>query len=371
MRIGLTIYGDIGQKSGGYLYDRMLVEYLRKRGHQVQIISLPARSYAGCLADNFSIQLFDKLKKSKLDLLLQDELNHPSLFLLNRKLKQATSFPIVSIVHMVRTSSESSTAWKPLYRWVESRYLNSVDGFVFNSQHTKRLVEKMVSRKKPYVVATPGGDRFAAKITDTEIRVRSRRPGPLNVIFLGNLTRTKAPHILIEASSRLSRDSIEVTLAGRQDGERDYVKKLEQQVSRSGLKDQVRFAGHLERDLLAATLATSHVLVVPSSYEGFGIAYLEGLSFGLPGIGTRAGGAKEIIQHGRNGYLIPVGDVEQLARYLKNMHEDRKLLADMSLAARRSFNTFPTWKESMERVHTFLNSYNQSSSLNHSPRRKK
>lgn len=371
MRIGLVIYGGLEQASGGYLYDRMLVAHLRRRGHQVQIISLPWRSYAGFLTDNYSATLLNKLKQSRIDLLLQDELNHPSLFLLNGKLRQEISFPIVSIIHVVRSNSAAQPIARCFFRWVESRYLNSVDGFVLNSQETKRLVRTLVSGRKPSVVATPGGDRFDSKIAGAEIRARARRPGPLSVLFLGNLTRNKSAHVLVEAAAKLELDSIYVTLAGRQDVEPNYVRDLHRLVKSSGLEGWVYFAGHLQGQLLAATLKMSQVLVVPSAYEGFGIAYLEGLGFGLPAIGTQAGGAKEIIRHGKNGYLIPVGDAEQLARDLKKLHQDRKLLTRMSLAARRSFQTFPTWDQSMDRIHHFLTSYNQPSPVISSPRRKK
>ena len=52
MKIGLIIYGSLDTLSGGYLYDRMLVRELRRAGHQVEIISLPWRSYPAHLADN-------------------------------------------------------------------------------------------------------------------------------------------------------------------------------------------------------------------------------------------------------------------------------------------------------------------------------
>jgi glycosyltransferase involved in cell wall biosynthesis len=324
----------------------------------------------GSVADNFSNRLFKKLSNLKVDILLQDELNHSSLFWINRKLRQRVSFPIISIVHMVRSNPGNSSIWKPFYRWVETKYLDSVDGFVFNSRHTKRLVESMTKRK-PNVVATPGGDRFGAKITDAEIRTRSRRPGPLSVIMLGNLTRNKGAHLLIEAAVELELDSVYVILAGRTDIEPGYVDGLRKLVVRSGLEGWVHFAGHVEGKMLEAMLATSHVLAVPSAYEGFGIAYLEGLGFGLPAIGMRAGGVGEIIQHSKNGYLIAAGDVDLMARTLKRLHEDRQLLARMSLSARRNFHSFPTWKESMESIHKFLNSYNQTSPLINSPRRKK
>ena len=55
MRVGLIIYGSLEILSGGYLYDRKLVEALEAHGDEVEIIGLPWRNYARHLADNFSI----------------------------------------------------------------------------------------------------------------------------------------------------------------------------------------------------------------------------------------------------------------------------------------------------------------------------
>ena len=88
MKIGFLIYGSLDTLSGGYLYDRKLVEYLRAQGDTVEIISLPWRNYAAHLTDNFSFKL-----PSNLDILIQDELNHPSLIAANRG---KHPYPIVS-----------------------------------------------------------------------------------------------------------------------------------------------------------------------------------------------------------------------------------------------------------------------------------
>ncbi len=57
MRLGLIIYGNLDTLTGGYIYDRILVEHLQSRGHRVDIISLPRRNYGRHLLDNFSLGL--------------------------------------------------------------------------------------------------------------------------------------------------------------------------------------------------------------------------------------------------------------------------------------------------------------------------
>ena len=79
----------------------------------------------------------------------------------------------------------------------------------------------------------------------------------------------------------------------------------------------VTLTGVISDAELAAILGRSHVLVVPVEYEGFGTAYLEGMGFGLPAIGTTSGGAGEIIADGVNGYLVPPNDPTMLADRLQ------------------------------------------------------
>ena len=95
-----------------------------------------------------------------------------------------------------------------------------------------------------------------------------------------------------------------------------YFKSILRQIERYGLTDVVRFKGILSDSELAGCMKASHLLVMPSFYEGFGIVYLEGMGFGLPAIGTNCGGTKEIISHGVNGFLVSPGDYASLAEYL-------------------------------------------------------
>ncbi|MGH9388731.1 MAG: glycosyltransferase, partial [Vicinamibacteria bacterium] len=165
MRTGLVVYGSLEVVSGGNLYDQNLVSHLRSSGHSVEVVSIPLRSYALNLAQNFSAGLRRRLVRSSFDVLLEDELAHPSLFHLNRSLSRSAAAPLVSIVHHLRSSEERAEWQNDLYRRVEKRYLLSVDAFVFNSETTRETVESLLGKKTRNVVATPGGDRLSRAVT--------------------------------------------------------------------------------------------------------------------------------------------------------------------------------------------------------------
>jgi glycosyltransferase involved in cell wall biosynthesis len=108
---------------------------------------------------------------------------------------------------------------------------------------------------------------------------------------------------------------------------------------------------------LSHYLTDNHLLVVPSSYEGFGIAYLEAMGFGLPAIGSTAGAAKEIITHGINGYLVTPGDSRTLSVHINSLIENREQLCTMAFAALDRFTQHPSWSETGRAVHQFLHRF--------------
>ena len=354
MRLGLIIYGSLSSLSGGYLYDRKLVEHLQSQGDQVEIISLPWRGYLRHLGDNLSASLLRRLSRLEIDILLQDELNHPSLFWLNRRLRRRVVYPFISIIHHLRLSEQRPRWQNRLYRGIERRYLGSVDGFIYNSQTTRGVVEGQVGAGYPGLVAYPAGDHFQPRLTQGEITRRAAQPGPLRLLFLGNVIPRKGLHTLLGALSRIPRDAWALEVIGSLGADRAYAARMRGLAARLGLSGGVKFPGSLAEDELAKRLEKAHLLVVPSSYEGFGIAYLEGMGFGLPAIGTSAGSAGEMITHGMDGYLIEPGDAQALAGHLIDLWQDRSKLAQMSLAARRRYSAHPTWEQSGAQIRTFL-----------------
>ena len=344
MRIGLVIYGSLDTVSGGYLYDRRLVAYLRRQGDTVEIISLPWRHYGRHLTDNLAADLPARLA-GEYDVLLQDELCHPSLVWANGRF--ARRAPVVAIVHHLRCS-EARPRWQnALYRGIERRYLRSVDGFVFNSRTTQRAVESLVGGR-PYVVATPGGDRFAAPAADE----RDRWRGPLRLLFVGNLIPRKGLHTLLAALASVSVEW-QLSVVGRA-ADPAYAWRMATLATRPPLAGRVAWRGLLDDTGLAAEMAASQVMVVPSDYEGFGIVYAEGMAFGLPAIATTGGAAAEIVTDGVDGYLVAPGDAVALAERITILADDRARLAQMSAAARAHFARMPTWGDSCAAIRIFL-----------------
>jgi glycosyltransferase involved in cell wall biosynthesis len=356
LQVGLVIYDNLERRTGGYLYDRKLVEALRRQGAAVEVISLPWRDYVRHLKDNFSPSLFHRLASLEVDCLLQDELNHPSLFLLNHHLRRQVSYPIVGIVHHLR-SLEARPAWQNLlYRVVEQRYLTGLDGFVFNSQATRASVEALAGKlaEKRFVVAYPGGDRGKEIPGELEIVQRAHQGGPLHLLFVGNLIPRKGVHLILQALAKLPPDSFRLEIVGDDRVSPAYTSRLAGQIRRLGLGNGVQIWGSVEDHTLVSLYRQAQALVMPSYHEGFGIVYLEAMGFGLPVLATSQGGAAELVTQGENGYLIAPGEVNTLADHLWKWNTQRDELARMGVMARLRYLQHPTWEESMGGIAAWL-----------------
>lgn len=347
MKIGLIIYGSLDTLSGGYLYDRQLVAALRRRGHTVDVYSMPWRTYANHLADNVDSRWLGRLVDAPVDLWLQDELNHPSLFWVNRRLRAATHAPIVTVVHHLRCSEEHPAPLLRIYRRVERAYLQTVDALLANSRTTLATVEAL-GIERPAHVAWPAADHLEpdATIDAASIAARALLGGPLRILFVGNVIPRKGLHLLVDALAR-SDAPWTLSVVGQLAVDSGYARRVVAQARTQGLLPHIRFLGRLDDAALVDAYRSHHVLAVPS-YEGFGIAYLEAQRFGLPVIALTTGAAREAILDGQTGYLVEPGDAAAIARHLARLEADRPLLAGMGMAARLRYELHPTWAASMD-----------------------
>ena len=353
MRLGWVIYGNLEKVTGGFIYDRLVVEYLRRQGDEVEVVALPWQPYARCLGHNVLIKVKRRLCQEQFDILIQDELVHPSLFWLNQWLKPRIKCPIISLVHLLR-SSEERPAWQNRwYRLVEQRYLKTADGFIFISNHTRQLVESLLGGSRPYTIAYPAGDRLGA-MTPEAIRARVSLPGPRQILFLGAVIPRKGVDVLLHALAPLQEENWQLNIVGSLTSDKAYARKIFQLISTLGLTPKVSLPGVLLGEDLINCLQRSHILAVPSYIEGLALVYLEGMSYGLVPLASMGGAAGEVITSGQDGFLIPPKDVQALTVKLRELLKDTCKLSAMSLAARERIARHPSWEQTSATIREFL-----------------
>lgn len=349
MHVGLTIYGDLATLSGGYLYDRRLVEYLEKQGDSVEVISLPSSGYLRALATGSNIAA---TLNPKIDILIQDELVHPSVLRANHVLKKRAHLPVIGLVHLLACSSPQAAYRRSLQKIVERRYLLGLDGVILNSRHTREAARTLTGdRLPPHIVAVPAGDNFGAAI---EHPPSPRDEGPLRILYVGSITRQKGLDVLLKAVARIAPADFRLTITGRADMEPGYVRTTLNRIRSMKNPQGITMTGPLTGDKLRLSYQDHDLLVLPSVNEAYGIVYLEAMQFGIPVIGTSAGGASEIICHGENGYLIPPGDDRTLSGLLEKLHHDRQLLARLGKKAHQSYLAHPDWEDTGRTIRCFL-----------------
>ena len=108
---------------------------------------------------------------------------------------------------------------------------------------------------------------------------------------------------------------------------------VQELVRKLGLKNKVEFLGNM-RDT-SRILRKSHLFLLPSEQESFGLAALEAMSCEVPVVASRVGGLPEVIRHGIDGYLAEVGNLEEMAHYSLQILRNKALRRKLGCEARR------------------------------------
>lgn len=140
---------------------------------------------------------------------------------------------------------------------------------------------------------------------------------PARLVYVGRLSTEKGVRFLLRAlvrvNARMGSAAPRLALLG--DGpERASLERL---VDELGLRNQVTFAGYLDRTRLSAALGEADLCVQPSLTEGFSKAWLDALAHGVPVVSSRVGAAASVLgEAGECGWLVPPGEEEALAATL-------------------------------------------------------
>ncbi|OAN46082.1 glycosyltransferase family 4 protein [Magnetospirillum moscoviense] len=162
---------------------------------------------------------------------------------------------------------------------------------------------------------------------------RWRLPDGYPVIMLpGRLTRWKGQAVLIEALAELGRHDIRCLLVGSDQGRASYRQELVDLVKKRDLTDVVHIVDECN-DMPAAYMLTDVVVSASTDPEAFGRVVIEAQAMGRPVIATDHGAPREIVAHGRTGWLAAPGDASALAqavgRFLALTEAERGTIADL------------------------------------------
>jgi glycosyltransferase involved in cell wall biosynthesis len=152
---------------------------------------------------------------------------------------------------------------------------------------------------------------------------------PVKMVYVGRVERAKGLDVLLEAFALVvaRAPAANLTLIGRGDLEcyRARARSL-------GIASRVEFKGQLSRVECAETFRQSHVCVLPSLFESFGLVLLEAMASGLAVIASKVGGVPEIVTHEQTGILVPPGQPDELATAMIRLIDDAECRSRLSEA---------------------------------------
>ncbi|MCY2988441.1 MAG: glycosyltransferase [Planctomycetota bacterium] len=120
-------------------------------------------------------------------------------------------------------------------------------------------------------------------------------------------------------------------------GDGPCMPQVRELVERWSLAEYVQLLG--ERRDVPAILQAASMFVLPSRTEGVSLTLLEAMASGLPVVATQVGGNPEVVENGQTGWLVPVGDAEQMAAALQRLSADPVAAHAMGVAGRRRVET--------------------------------
>lgn len=129
------------------------------------------------------------------------------------------------------------------------------------------------------------------------------------------LSSWKGQHVLLTALAQCPKDVTAVFVGDAMFGEQDYVQHLQEQVAVLGLEKRVQFLG-FRSDVVPLMTACDLVAHTSTAPEPFGRVIVEAMLCGRPVVAAQAGGAVEIIESGKTGWLFAPGNSQQLAEII-------------------------------------------------------
>ncbi len=358
MKIGITCYPTFG---GSGVVATELGVALAQRGDEVHFISyaLPSRldlprervhfhavvapSYPLFVSPPYTLALATKMaevaRHCHLDLLhVHYALPHAVSAILAREMGNGNGvkLKVVTTLHGTDvTIVGQDRSYLPITRWsidqsdtvtAVSKYLRDIMVKEFGVKRQIEVVPNFVDTR----LYRPGAASDFAKTL--------ARPGEALLVHVSNFRPVKRIRDVLAIFVRVKR-KIPARLLLIGDGpDRSLAERIARE---DGFADSTTFLGNVAA--IETILPATHLMLLPSEAESFGLAALEAMACGVPVVGTAAGGLPEVVEDGVEGFLRPVGDVDGMAESVLRLLENPSLRERFSAAARRrAEQQFPT-----------------------------
>lgn len=333
MKIAFVVPAPFATVSGGYIYDRRIVEGLRDRGHDVAVVEIGGhhpRADAEAQAAAAAV-LRDTPAGTRLVI---DGLGLPAFAPVADQL--AARRAVALIHHPTSHETGLTEAERAALHATERDLFGRVGRLIAVSPTTtKQLTGEFGCDPARIGIVAPGTDEAA----------RSTGSGSEScaILSVGTLIPRKGHDVLLRALGRLTDLDWTLTIVG---GGRDAVHAhgLRALAEELGIAARVTFAGEKSATELDALYARSDIFALATHWEGYGMVIAEALARGLP-LALTAGGAAADLAPTACSVVSPPGDANSLGRAMRRVIYDRALRAQMAEAAWTAGQRLPRWPD--------------------------
>jgi glycosyltransferase involved in cell wall biosynthesis len=333
--VAFGVPGDLATPTGGYGYDRRIIQELRHLGWQVDVVdvgdSFPFPSVAQRAKALTTLSAVPAGCPTVLDGLAFGALPEASA------LRSRT--PLIALVHQpLALDPGLDTLQAAAFRETEREALAAAARVVVTSEATARIVVADYDVPPHHVsVVRPGNDPVPPAPGSND--------GVVRLLSVGSVVPVKGYDLLAAAVAMLGDMPWRLTIAGDRTRDVATAARLDADISAYGLGDRVEVLGAVPPERMIELYLAADVFVLASRFEGYGMALTEAIGHGLPVVSTIAGAIPDTVPAG-TGLLVPPDDAAALTQALRHLIGDHAERRRLATNARAAGARFPTWQDS-------------------------
>lgn len=334
-KLAFVVPGDLATPTGGYGYDRRIIQELRRFGWRV---------YVADIGNGFPFPSKGQ-RQFAMSILSDVPAGCPTVVdgLAFGALPEAGALrfrtPLIALVHQpLALDPGLDSRQADIFHGSERAALANAARVVVTSEATRRIMMTEYDVPAPRLnVVRPGNDKARPACGSND--------GVVRLLSVGSVVPVKGYDLLIAAVASLTDMPWQLTIAGDRTRDPVAAEQLDAAIGAYGLGDRIMLLGAVSHERISELLLASDVFVLASRFEGYGMALAEAIAHGLPIVSTTAGAIPDTVPAGTR-ILVPPNDtpaLEQALRCLIGKPVERQRLAKNARAAAAQL---PTWEES-------------------------